>query len=224
MENKQTFTEQFKKKKQEIIKKNPPANQKIAEVKPAEKVKQTTQELQKNHYRHHFNKRSFVDIKIKLDKNWRINLLRASITLQNTILKADTRAGSKAFSYNYCTLGSILDARAFLSHYKLAFTQYIETDESKNKNIIITKLFSFLNDYNFEEVAKNEICVPDYELSETEKKNKVYSKDKVLISEETKTTYENANQVLGASISYLRRYSLYCILNIMPEEDKDGKI
>ena len=150
------------------------------------------------------------------NKKWRTRFLYASLKIQKSLT-----ADKKGFNYKYCPIQKLLvDAQSILGQHFLYFSQRTVYIAVTNRNVIETEIYDALTN---ECVIKSSIAIPDpkYDESVTTKKlNDKYGHEANIV----KTTYDTPSQSIGASLTYLRRYALFCILGIQPEEeDTDGK-
>lgn len=135
--------------------------------------------------------------------SWQSRLCRASIKIQSE-LKAD----AKGYNYKYCTLQSLLtDGRMILGSFYITFFQSIDGKK------ITTELWDLADQQNPKKVKSCALDFPDIKIDFKE----------VQKQGEKKTIYDNYNQAMGETITYLRRYSLFALLNIQPLDDKDGE-
>ena len=141
-------------------------------------------------------------------------------------------ASEPAHTYKYCTIQSLLkEIRESFSPIGIGVFQYVKLDEY-NLNIIKTLVFDLMNPEKDKAILfESTIKIPDH----LKEKEKLIELDKYYLDhpkEAPKNKYGhiafqannyNLNQEIGASITYLRRYALYTLLNVHPEKDGDGE-
>ena len=137
-------------------------------------------------------------------------------------LRASIKANEKGYDYNYCNLQNLMKiAYPDLAKRGLIVIQTIQQN-IHGKNFVKTDLLDMFA--NGKTVLSSEMVFPDIVLGKKEfdgdfEETSKYSKKNGKLK---KTTYENYNQALGATETYMRRYTLFCLLGILPEPDKDG--
>lgn len=148
-------------------------------------------------------------------EHWILRFVKATLIIQNT-LKADERG----YNFKYCPLPRILnEAKTILAKHYLTVIQYMQ--ERDNKKYIVTELIDLKN-LSERVKIKNTMVLPEYKYKtiETESRftiQKTKAPNEDTIKKETQTVFDY--QDYGKSITYYKRYSLFCILNIHPEKD-----
>ena len=145
------------------------------------------------------------------EKPWQVRLLTASALAQKSL-----KANAKGYNFKYCPLPQVLRiGRKIFHEHGLALIQ--ETNNVEHKTLIETKIWDLWSQEGALAVLSSEIAVPtitpdikeiSYELKGRQIKEK---------------TTENINHAVGAAITYTRRYALFCVMNIYPEEDSCGE-
>ena len=148
-------------------------------------------------------------------KHWRLRLLNAGVKLQKE-LKAKETGGQGQFTYKYLPIQKILEeGRIILKEQSLGFMQTVEFVNITHVGLqayVVTIIFD-LNEPEKPLFVSN-FPVPRGTEEKTEKPGRRDEKKIVSVNETA--------QSVGANLTYIRRYSLYCCLGIQPEEDKDG--
>ena len=110
-------------------------------------------------------------------------------------LQKEISSKQRGHNYKYCPIQDLFSwARPILNNEKIAFFQTISFEE--NNHLIKTKIVDLLNSKVMDEAT---VCVADTELRG-----------------------QNKFQSFGSGLTYLRRYSLFCLLNVQPEKDTDA--
>ena len=114
-------------------------------------------------------------------------------------IRKSLKASTTGHHYKYCTLQDLMN-KSYPILAESGFVLIQKSEIIEGKNTIKNEVFDMFND-----------CV------------KVLSSSVLLPEKDDKEVKgQNFNQVFGSTITYTRRYSLYIILGILPEEDKDG--
>lgn len=146
-----------------------------------------------------------------MNQPWQIRLLDASATAQ-----AHLKKYIKGYNFLYCPLEKILkEGRDIFYKYHLIPIQNIIVED--NKNVIVTKLYDCIEKNKIKIIMESKLLVP---IIIPSKKEMEYDLKGKSIKDFSK---ENENQILGASITYIRRYAFFCIMNIYPDSDFSGE-
>lgn len=136
-------------------------------------------------------------------------------------LRISLKAKKQGYGYKYCTLQELMNkSYAALAEKGLFITQTPFVIEGKNT--IQTEIFDMFNDGK--RVLGSSLMFPEEKINykdfsgDFEKKDNYVTKKGKL----NEKTYDNFNQIFGSTITYTRRYALYIVLGILPEEDRDG--
>ena len=119
-------------------------------------------------------------------------------------LQSVLRCEASAHNYKYCQIQPILKERSYLYGQGIVFKQRTVFCKESYKNILVTTLYDVFDDYREKDKISMKIHNPK-------------------INEHTENKDKNLNKQFGASLTYYRRYQLYVILGIQPEDDKDGE-
>ncbi len=161
--------------------------------------------------------------------SWAHRLIKATLEIQNT-LKAD----EKGYNFNYCPLPRLLnEAKTILAKFHLAVIQYIEVQEKEK--YLITELFDLKGDLTIGPHSgqdrmvytppfgkiKNVMKLPEFKYKTTKTITDADFNSGKKTGKETTEVIETVfdYQDYGKQLTYFKRYSLFCILNIHPEKD-----
>ena len=152
----------------------------------------------------------------KQKEDYLLSLYRIQPNLQKSCV-----ADSKGYNYKYCSLQDLIRrVRPILNPEGIFFIQRMTIEDKDDyQNSLTTDLYGKQKGYKAIPILKVRIWLPHTKLEETEKKEQLEKNGGYT----QKITYGNSAQALGSEITYVRRYSLYVALGILPEEDKDGK-